>query len=134
MNNYLLQIVRFLIVGVIVLVCNITLLYVFTSLLGIWYLGSSVIAYVLAVILNFSLQKWWVFEHLTTGKIRQQFSLYGIVSLVYLALNTLSMYVLVDHFHVLYLYAQICITGVLSLLNFWVNRRFVFAQETKTYE
>jgi putative flippase GtrA len=132
MKNTALQTIRFLAVGIMVVVFNVVLLYSLTSFLGIWYLVSSVIAYILAVLLNFSLQKWWVFDHGTKGSGKQQFSLYAIVSLGYLALNTLSMYVLVDRFHVLYLFAQAGITLVLSVINFWINKTFVFKKEITT--
>lgn len=126
MNTSVQQIIRFLIAGVCVAFFNLSLLYLFTEYFHIWYLVGSVMAYICAVLLNFVLQKFWVFKTPSYQGVRRQFTLYIFVSLGYLALNTVSMYVLVDYLGVQYLISQACITLVLSVINYIINNAFVF--------
>ncbi len=126
MRNTITQIIRFLIVGVCVVVVNLFLLHTLTEFFHLWYLLSSVISYLLAVMLNFILQKFWVFSHLSLDTLRKQAVSYGIVSVIYLGCNTLFMYISVDYLHIRYLWAQAGITLVLSVVNFFVNRMVIF--------
>lgn len=126
MNTTFKKIIRFLIVGLSVVVFNLVLLHVFTEVFDIWYLFSSICAYILSVILNFFLQKVWVFEHTNSTNMHRQFMSYAIVSLGYLGLNTLGMYLLVGNLHVPYLTAQAGITLVLAVINFYINQTYIF--------
>ena len=129
MSKTALQIAKFLIVGILVVIFNLSLLYLFTEILRIWYLVSSVVSYILAVALNFTLQKFWVFENEETGVLANQLIWYSLVSTGYLLANTGLMYLLVDRFHIQYLLSQAGITFVLSCLNYFINRNFIFSAE-----
>lgn len=122
----MIQIGRFIVVGVSVVIFNLFLLYILTEIIGLWYLISSVFAYILAVILNFILQKFWVFLDRTSGYVGKQFLAYAIVSIGYLFLNTVFMYLLVDRLEFAYLFSQALITLVLASLNYLINKRFIF--------
>ena len=126
----ILRIIKFLITGVLVVVFNLWLLYLFTEILHIWYLVSSVVAYILAVALNFTLQKFWVFGNTPKGLLNNQMVWYGLVSIGYLLANTIFMYLLVDYLHWQYLIAQSIITFILSCLNYFINRNFIFHRQS----
>lgn len=126
MDKTLMQIIRFLIVGVVVVLFNLSLLYLFTDLFHVWYLISSVLSWVLAVILNFTLQKKWVFNNNSIGHLKKQFIIYIGVSLAYLLANTSMMYILVSGLHAQYLLSQTGIICVLATINFFINRDFIF--------
>ncbi|KND48428.1 MAG: hypothetical protein AB200_01715 [Parcubacteria bacterium C7867-005] len=125
-NPRVLEVARFILVGVLVVVFNLSLLYLLTDIFGFWYLASSVVAYVLSVLLNFTLQKLWVFQNPSLGSTRKQFFSYAIVSLGYLSLNTLFMYILVGYLYVGHILSQACITFVLSTVNYLINQKFIF--------
>lgn len=129
MNKTGLQIIKFLSAGVLVVIFNLLLLYWGTDILHIWYLASSVVAYILAVTLNFTLQKLWVFENLKAGALNKQIIWYSLVSLGYLLANTGLMYLGVDIFRLQYLATQAVITFILAGLNYFINRNFIFRQE-----
>lgn len=87
---------------------------------GVWYLSASVIAFAGAVVVNFMLQKHIVFRDNGATKWRQQFLLFLVQTGVYLALNTVLLYLLVSQMQVHYLLAQILVVTVLSVGNFIV--------------
>jgi len=125
-NN--LQIIKFLAVGGLVAVFNLLFLYLFTEFFHFWYLISSIISYFMAVVLNFTLQKFWVFENKNEGVLSNQMFWYGLISIGYLLANTCLMYLFVDILHIQYLVSQTVITLILSLLNYFINRNFIFRQ------
>lgn len=129
MNNTHSHFFKFLVAGVSVVIFNVGFLYLLTHLFHLWYLVSSVISYALAVLFNFILQKFWVFDGSRNNATRRQFYLYVLVSVVYLLLNTLGMYILVDRLEVYYLVSQVFLTFALSIANFFVNRNFIFTYE-----
>ncbi len=129
MNKTSYQLIKFLIVGVSIVTFNVLFLYVLVGFLHVWYLLASVISYALSVVLNFILQKFLVFNDSLPKDVKRQFVLYALVSAVYLILNILFMYVFVDQFGINYLIAQTIITLSLSVINFFINRNFIFAEE-----
>ncbi len=122
------SVIKFLATGIFVFLFNLAVLSLFTEAFKIWYLVSSVLSYTLSVILNFSLQKFWVFENSANEKTKKQFIFYLFVACSCLILNTLFMYVLVDYARIHYLLSQAFITAVLATLNFFINR-IIFAEK-----
>ncbi len=120
------QIISFLCVGVCVVLFNVALLSFLTEQLHIWYLFASIISYSLSVLLNFTLQKFFVFQSDGEGNTHKQLIWYVLVSIVYLSINTVSMYVFVQWMHIHYTIAQVLITLGLSVVNFFVNKHFIF--------
>src|SRR4051812_47007459 len=86
---------------------DLALLYVFHSLLDVNYLIASIIAFACAFCVSFVMQKFWTFRNHSRDNMHRQAFLYLGTSLFGLSLNTLFMYLFVDHFHVGVLLAQI---------------------------
>ncbi len=126
MSSKFYQVIRFLSAGVAVVILNIASLYIFTDLFRIWYLFSSVLSYILGVVVNFALQKYWVFKADSKELIKRQFISYAIVATGYLLANTILMYFFVDLLHINYLFSQVCITLFLSVINYFINRNLIF--------
>ncbi len=123
------SVIKFLATGIFVFLFNLVVLSLFTEAFKIWYLVSSVVSYALSVVLNFTLQKFWVFENSSNEKTKRQFIFYLFVSCTCLILNTFFMYLLVDYARIHYLISQAFITAALATLNFFINRNFIFAEK-----
>ncbi len=120
---------KFLITGGSVAIFHLLFVYILTSLLGIWYLASTIFSYTCAIMLNFVLQKKFVFTAPSqeSGRTeKHRFSLFTTVAVLHLVLNTLLMYSFVDLFGFNYLLAQIAILFFLSLATYFINRYFIF--------
>ncbi len=120
------QIFKFVGVGGGVALLHLSFVYVLTSVVGVWYLLSSVISYVCATIFNFLLQKFFVWRNTQTETIKTQFLLYATLTSVCLGCNVLLMYVLVSLLGWQYLIAQTLVIMLLSIVTFVVNRTFIF--------
>lgn len=116
---------RYAIAGGVGVVANAATLYVATEFFGLWYLASAVVAYVVGLIVAFSLQKFWTF-HQHAGNMRLQFTTYTAVSLVNLVLNLSFLYVAVELLGLWYFGSQLFVLAIMALLSFLVNRNFTF--------
>lgn len=120
------QFFKFSIVGGVALVVNVFFLYFFTSILGIYYLASSICAFFIAVVVNFTFQKFWTFGT-KKGRIYMEApSFLALQILVNLFLNTLLLYIFVDYLHIWYATSQIIISLGLAVITFFINKRFIF--------
>jgi dolichol-phosphate mannosyltransferase len=118
--------VRYILSGAIATATDLALLYMFTEFLGWWYLWSVIVAFILANIVSFLLQKYWTFEERSTADAPRQFTRYLIISITNSGINTGIVYVLVTTLATPYLIAQVIAAAILALTSFFIYRRFVF--------
>jgi len=118
--------VRYLIAGFSAAGTNIGLLYIFTDILNIWYLYSSILSFLIAIWVSFFLQKLWTFGDKKVEGVRGQFLKYMAVAIAGILINTLSMLLLVDALHLWYILAQIITGGIIAAINFLMYKFFIF--------
>jgi dolichol-phosphate mannosyltransferase len=109
---------KFIIVGGLAMLINLAVLYVLISMLGIWYLASSIVSFLVALMANFFLQKVWAFGSRRDKPYRQFAAFFG-TNIFNLGLNTLIMYLLVSHVGIEYLIAQIITSVLISIESFF---------------
>ena len=124
------KVLRFLISGGIAVSVDLGLLYLFTDIFGIWYLTSSVFAFILAFFVSFGLQKFWTFRDRERTGMQSQMGLYFFISVSNLGLNTLLVYFGVEVLGLYYLIAQIIASLLIACGSFFIYQRFVFRTET----
>lgn len=117
---------RYFICGVISAAVNIGSLYVFTDFVGIWYLYSSVLAFLLSLIISFISQKFVVFKDMKTDGMHHQFSKFFITAVLSVISNTALMFACVDIFGVWYIFAQIIAGFFVMIQNFLLYKFFIF--------
>lgn len=113
---------RFLSAGGLGVLLYYLILYVLTDVMGIKYIISAVIASVANFSLNFVLQKFWTFKSKNTKDIYSQISKYAIMTIAIFIINLLLLYVLVEYVHFWYLFAQLLITILLTVMSYFVSR------------
>lgn len=119
-------IVKYIISGGTAAVTDLALLYILTGLLGIYYLLSAGIAFIIAFFVSFFLQKFWTFRDNNREKMYKQMSLYFIVGVTNLGINIGGMYVLVDKFNIMYILAQIIMGALIAIFSFLIYRFVIF--------
>ncbi len=120
------RVIRFIISGGTAASINLGLIYLFTDILGFWYLFSSASAFIFAFIVSFCLQKYWTFENKNKDILYKQLAIYLLLALFNLNVNTALMYILVDFFKIWYMLAQFFVTGLIALWNFTAYKFFIF--------
>jgi glycosyltransferase involved in cell wall biosynthesis len=123
------QVVRFVIAGGTAVLVNIAVLYAFTEGLGLWYLTSEILAFAVAVLYNFALQKFWTFGNSGGSATHQGLWFFGI-NLINLVLNAGILYVLVEFFGLWYVFAQVIASVIIACESFFFYRAIFRLQET----
>ncbi|HEY9481247.1 MAG TPA: GtrA family protein [Candidatus Paceibacterota bacterium] len=117
------QAVRFCIAGAAGVIAYYGALYGLTEYLGVWYVASAVIGFILNTGLNFTLQKFWTFQNKETGMVGRQLVLYVLMTISFLIGNTVFLYLMVQYLHMWYIGAQMILTVVISILSFILSGR-----------
>lgn len=120
------KIFRFLISGGLAAATDLTLLFLFTDILGFWYLLSSVIAFILSFFVSFSLQKLWTFRDHSKERVKKQLGIYLLIASFNIVINTLLVYLSVEYFSLHYLPAQIIVSAFIAIESFFVYQKFIF--------
>lgn len=122
------RILRYLIAGGTSAVTNLTLLYILTSVLDVWYIYSALIATSVALIVSFTLQKLWTFRNYGTERVHVQFPMHAALAGLNIVINAILLYVLVEWFGLWYLFAQVVIGALLACVNYTVYKKLIFTE------
>jgi putative flippase GtrA len=120
------QVFRFLLAGGIAFAVNIVVLYLFTDILGIYYLISTVWAFLISFGVSFLLQKFWTFQDGSRDRFHIQLPLYLGMQVANLGLNTVLMYAFVEYLHIWYLFSQVIIAAGIAVSSFYINKTYIF--------
>lgn len=119
-----LEMMRFIIVGAITFVVDYGLLYICTEYLGLYYMYSTAIAFIAAVIFNYWLCVIYVFVNVRRQTSKQAILFVG-SSVVGLGLNQICMWFLVEVFGIYYMLAKIISIIIVMAWNYIMKRKAV---------
>ncbi len=116
---------KYAIVGCLGTAIDLGSLYVFVDILHIHLLVSTALSFILAVINNFTLNKYWTFQN-QNSNIRKQFIKFLIVSVTGLLLTEICMAFFVYGLHIWYMVSKLMTSGLVLLWNFLANKYWTF--------
>ena len=121
-DNY--RMVRFFIVGAGGVAVNTFFLWLFTEILGVYYIISSIIAIEIAIMSNFAMNNYWTFDdrnrHNRESLLRRA-GKYNIVSYSGDWINVVVIYLLTSIFGIYYLASNIIGIASAVLLKYYMN-------------
>ena len=118
-------VVRFIISGGLSACVNLSVFFVLNSILRVYYITSSVSAFIIAFFFSFTLHKFWTFKSHGVNQ-HKQMAMYLGTSLFGLGLNTILMYVFVDLLHIYPFVSQVLSGGLVAFCSFALSHNFVF--------
>lgn len=119
-------IVRYIISGGTSAVINLGVLSFLYYIQNVYYLYAAIIAFTVSFLVSLVLQKFWTFEDRSRENVHIQIGKYLLSSLFGLSLNTLFLYILVDHFHFFVYIGQMIAGGLVACITFFISRKFIF--------
>lgn len=125
------QPLRYLVSGLVGALVNLLLMYSLVEWLQIWYIYAGTIAFLLSSLVGFTLHKLWTFRNYSRHYVSRQLLMYVMIGVVNIGLNTLIIFLLVEHFHFWYLLAQILSSAFIAVAGFFIYRRIVFGLKLK---
>ena len=120
------QFLRYIFVGGAATVVDMGSLYIFTSIIGLNYLISAAIAFILGVTTNYLLCIAWIFE--STGKVKREIILFVVIGVGGLILNEIIIWLLVEEVGLYYMVAKAVAVVIVLGWNFGMRKKYVFAQ------
>ncbi|HVB19801.1 MAG TPA: GtrA family protein [Candidatus Paceibacterota bacterium] len=120
------KVAKYIVSGGVATVTNLVVLYTLTDFFRVYYLVSSVFAFIVSVIVSFSMQKFWTFEDTSRDALHMQFAFYSLVILANLVLNTFLVYAFVEWLSLWYLIAQFLAGMLIAIISFFAYRNLVF--------
>lgn len=120
------KIVRYLISGGTAAVTDLFFLYFFTDICGLWYVYSTPLAFLIAFGVSFSLQKYWTFRDHSKEGMGKQGTVYFIVSVCNMFLNSFLVIAFTDYVGLHYIVSQIVAAGLIAVMSFFVYQKFIF--------
>lgn len=124
MKKLLNQLLKFGIVGFIAFLIDYAILFILTDFVGINYLISSAISFVVSLIFNYIASIKFVFEvgHEQTSKDMFTFVFLSVIGLI---INEIIMYIGVDILNINYLVVKIGATAIVMVYNFVTRKIFI---------
>jgi len=95
-------------------------LYLFHGVLGVPYLIASVMSFVIAVSVNFMLQRRFAFARTGREGVHRQAVLFLGTNVIALGVNTFLLYAFVEILHLYYLLAQVLVQAVIAAATFLI--------------
>jgi putative flippase GtrA len=119
------QFIRYGFVAVAAFIVDFGLLFVFTHYLGLYYLASSVLSFLISLILNYFLSTLWVFSH-SPRKRSAEIGVFLAINMVGLGLNTLIIGLATSKFGIYYLYSKLIAAAIVFFWSFFARRYYIF--------
>lgn len=114
---------RYVLSGSSAAVINIGTLFILTHYFSLWYLIASPIAFSLSFVVSLALQRSWTFEVRGSEGIVRHSTLYLLVAIGNVVINTGLVLVCVEYVHTSYVLAQFIAGALISLESFFLYRR-----------
>lgn len=124
MKKLINQLFKFGIVGFIAFLIDYSLLYILTDIVGINYLISSTISFIISLIFNYIASIKFVFDvgHKQTAK---DVVIFVVLSTIGLGINEIIMFIGVDKLEFNYMIIKIAATAIVMVYNFITRKIFV---------
>lgn len=119
------QMLKFLIAGGLSTVANFAVLYTLTEFAHIYYLASATVAFIVAFVVSFLLQKFWTFDQ-NTGAAHTQITLYFIAAMVNLVATVGLLYLFTDLLHLWYMLSAFFTALIIAIASFFLYRSVIF--------
>lgn len=121
------QIVKFGFTGGISFIVDYSVLVFLTEILGLNYLVSNCLSFIISVIVNYILSMKFVFKSVNNNKVFD-FIIFIVLSIIGLGLNSLIMFICTDYIGIYYMISKIGATDVVMVFNF-ISRKVVYERD-----
>jgi len=115
---------KFSVVGASGVIVNLGLLWFLTSIVGIYYVISNIIAVEISIITNFILNDLWTWRDRRTGGLTatlKRLAAFNAVCAGGLVINTAVLYALTTYLGIYYMISALFGIAAATMWNYWVN-------------
>lgn len=124
-NETFKQAVKYFMVGGFCTVLDLTLLFILTNFLGLNYIISSIISFMLFTVLNYFLCIFWIFKIRSVKNHYHEFIYYLIITGVALGINTLLIWGFTEVLGFYFMFSKVFAVAATYCWNFWSRKYFL---------
>ncbi|MFH1590250.1 MAG: GtrA family protein [archaeon] len=117
--------IKYLFFAGIATIADLSILYILTEFIQVFYFVSSIISYVCGGIIHYVLNKKYTFKN-KSKKIFSQLSIFFGIALIGLGINQLILYLLVELANIWYIYAKLVAVFIVLIWNFTGHKYITF--------
>ena len=125
---------RYMVAGIVGAFIQVTVDFIFVEFFKRHYMEGVIVGFVCALVVVFTLQKYWTFRDKESARIKRQFILYTGISIWSLIANIFFMYILVSTLHIWYVFGQIVtivfVSGTSIIFNILVTFKLSNPKDT----
>lgn len=116
--------IKFGLVGVLNTIIN-WVLFILLNSIGVYYIISNIIAYSISTLNSYLWNSKWVFKY-NGDNVNQTTFKFITLNIIGLVLNTIILFLLVDIIKLPKIISLIITTGIVMILNYFINKLWVF--------
>lgn len=124
LSDDLFRFIKFGLIGVLNTLIN-WILFILLNSFGVYYIISNVIAYSISTLNSYLWNSKWVFKY-NEDNVKETSFKFIVLNIIGLTLNTIILYLLVDIVRLNKLIALVITTGIVMILNYFINKLWVF--------
>jgi len=115
-----------MIVGGVAFIFDFGTLYLFTEYLGLHYILSATISFIIGLLINYTLSIYFVFNKRSLKNKKIEFFIFLIIGIFGLIFNDVVIWVLTDIFYLYYLVSKMVATLFTYIWNFFARKYLLF--------
>jgi putative flippase GtrA len=120
------QFLRYIFVGGVAFLVDFGSLYLLTDFLGVYYLISAAIAFILGLITNYLLSISWVFNKHKFDSKSFEFGVFAVIGIIGLILNEVFIWFFTAELNFYYLISKILAAIIILFWNFFARKLTLF--------
>lgn len=124
LSDDLFRFIKFGLIGVLNTLIN-WILFILLNSFGVYYIISNVIAYSISTLNSYLWNSKWVFKY-NEDNVKETSFKFIVLNIIGLTLNTIILYLLVDIVGLNKLISLVITTGIVTILNYFINKLWVF--------
>ena len=125
-NNIYIQAFRYILSGIVAFSVDFVTLFSLTEFLGVYYMVSAAIAFLLGLFTSYILNIKWVFVNRKFNNKLIEISLFFFIGIIGEFLNLASIWIFTEYFGLFYLISKIITTLIIFIWNFLAKKILLF--------
>jgi putative flippase GtrA len=125
-ESILIQFFRYIFVGGVAFFVDFSLLYFLTEFLGLFYILSATISFLIGLIVNYIISLAWVFNKRKLKNRYHEFLVFALIGVIGLGLNDAMIYYFTTYFALYFMFSKIISQIAVLLWNFFARRYVLF--------
>lgn len=128
-NNVVIQLFRHTVSGGFAFVLDFAVLYILTEFVGWPYQVATILGYSVGILITYFFSVRWIFHHRKIKNKSLELTIFIVLNLIGLVLNSFFMWVFTSLLAVYYVYSKLLTTGIIFFWNFYSKKFTLFSSK-----